>query len=228
MIIIGRWIYKTSQNAHATGASGLKFSPFWSVGYYFIPYFWCVWPWVSFKQMYLVSKDVSENENGIPGQWWTRSVPPILKWWWINWLLIQVILHGLGFGTKASIILELFLFILCISVALIFIRIVREFPTIGRDGSPLKSGNHIKPIDSYLHKDEISTTPERKEEDAQGMGSRTQGVYSNLPKNVTPRDENTSTETVQERLQKLKQLHDEGLIDGNDYQEKKKDILKDL
>jgi len=242
IIFIGRWIYKTSQNAVAAGASGLKFSPLWSVGWYFIPVFCYVWPWVAFKQMYQVSKAVSEDDGGIPRQWWNVKVPPILVWWWSIWLLVNIIDHTLiikaeeagGFGIYLGesafqfTIVGLISLTLHIVLGLVFLTIVKEFPEIWRDRMPLRGSNRNQFTDSQSNKVKIPKTPIRDKAESHEMASKTQNANSNLSSNVLTREDDNVTKTVQDRLRKLKDIYDDGLIDQKEYQDKKINILKDL
>jgi hypothetical protein len=79
----GRWIYLSSNHNHQSGAEGLRYSPGWSIGWYFIPIFLFWKPYQAMKQIYQVSVDKDNwKEIGIPG------VFPI---WWTLWIISNVI-----------------------------------------------------------------------------------------------------------------------------------------
>lgn len=78
-ILILRWIYITSYNAHQLSTSKMKFTPGWSIGWYFIPIFNLWKPYQAMKEIW----KVSEN----PTNWEKQSVPSMLRWWWFFWIL---------------------------------------------------------------------------------------------------------------------------------------------
>ncbi|MHC4616981.1 MAG: DUF4328 domain-containing protein [Planctomycetota bacterium] len=88
------WVHRASFNARALGAKGLKFSPGWSVGWYFIPVANLWKPYQAMKEIFKASKS--------PANWFnqTRTAEPILTWWWVFWILSGVL-------AKASLRLSL-------------------------------------------------------------------------------------------------------------------------
>ncbi len=83
IIVFGRWIYSANANARALGASGMEFSPGWSVGWYFIPVaaFWK--PFQAMREIWKASKN--------PAHWGTESTDPILGWWWFGWITSNIL-----------------------------------------------------------------------------------------------------------------------------------------
>jgi len=55
-ILFLMWIYRANSNARQLGAQGMKFSPGWSVGFYFIPILWFWKPYQAMKEIWQASK----------------------------------------------------------------------------------------------------------------------------------------------------------------------------
>jgi hypothetical protein len=132
IIIFLRWTYKSSQITHLSGAQGLRFSPGWSVGWYFIPIASLWKPFQAFKQIYQVSIQIND--------WQNVSIPSYLRWWWglfilggiISNILIRIYLEA-GFnsdldfdGLQSIYIIELISYSIDIACILIIVRIVKE------------------------------------------------------------------------------------------------------
>ena len=83
IIFFLRWTYKSSQISHLSGAKNLKFSPGWSVGWYFIPIALLWKPYQAFKQIYQVSIQIND--------WKNVSIPSSLRWWWGLFILSNLI-----------------------------------------------------------------------------------------------------------------------------------------
>ncbi len=74
-----RWIHRTNSNCHGFGAQGMKFTPGWSIGYYFIPIINLYKPYQAMKEIWKVSTN--------PDNWQNESGSAILGWWWTLWLI---------------------------------------------------------------------------------------------------------------------------------------------
>ena len=74
-----KWIYRANSNCHGFGAKGMKFSPGWSIGYYFIPILNLYRPYQAMKEIWKVSKN--------PGNWQEEIGSPLLGWWFALWLI---------------------------------------------------------------------------------------------------------------------------------------------
>ena len=76
------WIYRANHNARQLGAAGMRFSPGWSIGWYFIPIanFWK--PYQAMKEIWRASAD--------PAHWQDYPRGSILPWWWFCFLLANV------------------------------------------------------------------------------------------------------------------------------------------
>lgn len=77
--LILRWIYRTNYNARQLGAENMKFSPGWSIGYYFIPVLALWKPYQAMKEIWKASKE--------PSDWESQDTSDILPLWWTLWLI---------------------------------------------------------------------------------------------------------------------------------------------
>ena len=82
-VLILIWIYRANANAHQLGGSNMKFTPGWSVGWYFIPIFWFWKPYQAMKEIWQVSSN--------PLDWWTQEAPGLIGWWWGLFLVSNVL-----------------------------------------------------------------------------------------------------------------------------------------
>lgn len=81
-VIVGRWIYLASANAHAM-TDEMTISPGWAVGWYFVPFANLVKPFQAMKEIWLASHRA--------GATYEPRGSSILGWWWGLWLLTNVI-----------------------------------------------------------------------------------------------------------------------------------------
>lgn len=73
------WIYRANTNCHGFGALGMKYSPGWSIGYFFIPFLNLYRPYQAMKEIWKVSNN--------PSDWQNEKTSPLLGWWWALWLI---------------------------------------------------------------------------------------------------------------------------------------------
>ena len=92
-IVFGCWIYRANANARSLGASGTRFSPGWSVGWYFVS---IANLWKPFQAMREIWK-ASDN----PQHWQSAPDDPILGWWWFGWIVSNIDISSL-FGAHMS------------------------------------------------------------------------------------------------------------------------------
>ncbi len=59
----------------------MKFSPGWSVGYYFIPILHLFRPYQAMKETWKISKN--------PADWQSQAGSALLRWWWALWLIAE-------------------------------------------------------------------------------------------------------------------------------------------
>uniref|UniRef100_A0A7C3SR65 DUF4328 domain-containing protein n=1 Tax=Dictyoglomus turgidum TaxID=513050 RepID=A0A7C3SR65_9BACT len=73
------WVYRANLNCHGFGAQGMRFTPGWSIAYYFIPIFCLYKPYQAMKEIWKVSTN--------PSNWQNEKGSPLLGWWWALWLI---------------------------------------------------------------------------------------------------------------------------------------------
>lgn len=81
--LILKWIYRANYNARQLGAENMKFTPGWSIGYYFIPIL-AIWkPYQAMKEIWQASKN--------PLDWTSQNPSGILSIWWTLWLISNIL-----------------------------------------------------------------------------------------------------------------------------------------
>lgn len=78
-LLILAWTWRANANARALGAAGMRFSPTWSVGWYFVPVANLVVPYLAMREIWRASAD--------PPDWRSGTIPWFLPFWWIALLL---------------------------------------------------------------------------------------------------------------------------------------------
>ena len=74
-----RWILQAQRNVLALGARGLRMSPGWAVGWFFVP-IWNLWrPYMAMVDLWRASHR--------PADWNTVTVPDLLPKWWAAWII---------------------------------------------------------------------------------------------------------------------------------------------
>lgn len=79
VVVFAIWIYRTNHNARQLGAAGMRFSPGWAVGWYFIPIANLWKPYQAMKEIWQAS--------AAPAQWQEQPRGEVLPWWWTFFLL---------------------------------------------------------------------------------------------------------------------------------------------
>jgi Domain of unknown function (DUF4328) len=74
-----KWIYRAYKNIKGFGAEGLRFSPGWAVGYYFIPILSLIRPVQVMNEIWRASDD--------PGNWRQKPGSWLIAGWWTLFLL---------------------------------------------------------------------------------------------------------------------------------------------
>ena len=69
------WVYRANSTVRAFGAKNMRFTPGWSVGWYFIPVFWLWRPYQAMKEIWMASKN--------PSSWANEKCDAIVLWWWL-------------------------------------------------------------------------------------------------------------------------------------------------
>lgn len=76
VIVFCVWLYRSAANNRALGASGLKYSPGWTVGWFFIPFANLVMPYRTVREVWLTSQDRA-----------VRGAAPLVQAWWGTYIL---------------------------------------------------------------------------------------------------------------------------------------------
>lgn len=82
-IVFLRWIYFSNANSRALGAKGMRFTPGWSVGWYFVPIMHFFKPYQAMKEIWRTSKD--------PENWGLINTPSLLSNWWALWVISAIL-----------------------------------------------------------------------------------------------------------------------------------------
>jgi hypothetical protein len=77
-----KWIYRAYKNTQGFGAEGLRYSPGWAVGYYFIPVLGLVRPVQVMSEIWRVSED--------PHDWRQRAGSRLIGVWWALFLIYSI------------------------------------------------------------------------------------------------------------------------------------------
>jgi Domain of unknown function (DUF4328) len=86
-VVVLVWIYGANRNAHALGATGMRFTPGWAVGWYFIPIFNLWKPYQAMKEIWKANAD--------PGNWQSQPRSPLLPWWWFLWIVSCIVANAM-------------------------------------------------------------------------------------------------------------------------------------
>jgi hypothetical protein len=77
------WIYRANVNARGFGAQGLRFTPGWAVGWFFIPFANLAMPFMVMTEIWRTSKN--------PANWQAQRGTPLIAGWWATWLLSGIL-----------------------------------------------------------------------------------------------------------------------------------------
>jgi Domain of unknown function (DUF4328) len=90
-----KWVYRAYKNVQGFGAEGLRFSPGWAIGYYFIPILSLIRPVQVMSEIWRASYD-PRNWPRSPGSW-------LIATWWSLFLLYSGVTQvSLQLGLQAS------------------------------------------------------------------------------------------------------------------------------
>lgn len=114
-ILVGRWIYRVSANAHAL-SSEMEISPGWAVGWYFVPIANLFKPYQAMKEVWYASHWGGEGEGA-----------GLLPWWWGLWLVSSFLGRATGPATNGEVTwLDVAGSSVDIAVTLVLITIMRR------------------------------------------------------------------------------------------------------
>ena len=82
-ILIGMWIHRAHANLFTARLGGLKYTPGWSVGWFFVPFANLVEPFQAMRELYNRSLALDDGENA--------SSPGNLRTWWGCYLVGSIV-----------------------------------------------------------------------------------------------------------------------------------------
>ena len=78
MFAVARWIYSAANANHESGVEGLKYTPAWSVGWFFVPVMNIFKPYFALKEHYFARLKVDS--------WPSRNAMTTFRLWWGSWI----------------------------------------------------------------------------------------------------------------------------------------------
>jgi hypothetical protein len=122
VVIIALWIYRANCNARRLGATGLAYSPSAAVAWYFVPIANLWKPYEAMRELWQASAN--------PTAWTQQSVPPLVPWWWLLWilsgLLSTIVLFAAARSQTSYPVLTLISIVMNLVATLFFLRIVES------------------------------------------------------------------------------------------------------
>lgn len=79
------WIYRAHRNLPSLGASGLKYSPWWAVGGFFIPFLNLIRPLQVTTEIWKASDPITDIDDS--ATWQRTPTSPFIISWWILFLI---------------------------------------------------------------------------------------------------------------------------------------------
>jgi hypothetical protein len=76
------WQHHAQSNLPGLGAMGMRYSPGWAVGWWFIPVAWWVMPFRTIRELWLAS-----GPEAGAADWGTHRLTPLIPLWWTFWIL---------------------------------------------------------------------------------------------------------------------------------------------
>ncbi|QDU65753.1 hypothetical protein Pla86_08180 [Planctomycetes bacterium Pla86] len=123
-----RWIFVANKNVRALGARGLRASPGWAVGSFFVPIASLWIPFQAMKELWLASYQ--------PADWRGGTTAGLVRAWWaawlVNWVLANVSQHwmdaadhpaAMASASYFQAFVKLFEVLLCLAAGLVVSRI---------------------------------------------------------------------------------------------------------
>jgi hypothetical protein len=87
-IMFLRLIYLSNRNARILGANGMRFTPAWAVGWYFVPI-------ASLWKPYQAVKEIFKASHPDFGTDWQQAPSPgVLPLWWMLWVISSAVAQG--------------------------------------------------------------------------------------------------------------------------------------
>jgi len=77
------WVYRANNNCHGFGTKDMRFTPSWSIWWYFIPFFNLFRPYQVMKEIYKVSSN--------PAEWKKQEGSNLLWIWWTAFIIAAIV-----------------------------------------------------------------------------------------------------------------------------------------
>jgi len=74
-----RWVHRANRAVRHLGAAGLRYTPGWAVGWYFLPI-------VNLWKPYQAMREIWRASRNAPA-WANQPSSPLLGWWWFLWVV---------------------------------------------------------------------------------------------------------------------------------------------
>ena len=132
-VVFLRWTYFSNSNSQSFGAIGMKFTPWSSIGWYFVPIINLFQPYRAMKEIWKTSKD--------PKNWGSLGTPSVLRLWWALWIIsllprnlsFRIPLHLSGDTLTLVLTMTIICYLVLIPLALITIKIVSNISGMQRE-----------------------------------------------------------------------------------------------
>ncbi|GAA5784314.1 DUF4328 domain-containing protein [Chitiniphilus shinanonensis] len=85
-VLVLKWIHRANLGARSLGALGMRYTPGWSVGWYFVP---IASLWKPYQAMCELWKTSATSVG-----WSYQSVSPLVAWWWGLYLTMGLLNYG--------------------------------------------------------------------------------------------------------------------------------------
>ena len=118
------WTYRLNRNLRVLGVAGLKFTPGWAVGYFFIPVVSLWQPYQVFREIWQASDPGPAPRSG--QAWQTLPVPALLGFWWVLWMISNVV-DRLSAQTPSNADAEIASAVFGLISAVLAVGVVRTF-----------------------------------------------------------------------------------------------------
>jgi hypothetical protein len=80
------WQHRAQRNLHDLGRAGLRFTPGWAAGWWFVPVANLFMPFLSVRELWKASAPLGD------GSAWPRTATwPVIGWWWVSWIAAKPI-----------------------------------------------------------------------------------------------------------------------------------------
>ena len=83
------WTYRADKNLRAFGTQGLRFTPGWAVGYFFVPIMGLYRPYQVFREIWRASDPAPASRVG--QTWQFIRAPALLMVWWVCSIIDSII-----------------------------------------------------------------------------------------------------------------------------------------